>query len=813
MKKLLAIALTVLMLTVCLAACANNLGDPDAIGNYTPAVNYITTANGSTFTFKEAPGDTAILIGYVGKAIADDHVEIPGDFYGRKVVGIDKQVFRNLAAVVEVTIPETVTSIGDYAFAGCTELTAIKLPAALEKIGEGAFQGCDKLASVDFGKALISIDKFAFQDCVALTQVDLPDTLEKVGDAAFKACTGLTSFEFPESVKEIGGQVLYNCTSLTKIVLYDAIEKIGLHAFISETNSFKSIIEIKEATKEVETGDVATEEVATGDEDKISYVKQYVDAMSDTVVEGETNAPAVEGTDAPEVDGTDAPAVEGTDAPAVEGTDAPAVEGTDAPAVEGTDAPEVDGTDAPEVDGTDAPEVDGTDAPAVEGTDAPVVEGTDAPVMDEFVLDESWPHHANIDWINYEAGMQIGVDTFSATGHSTLGSFNYIIDASATEMNILENATLTLGGWMAVTGGINRYVYSVNGGEWMDAVGGADGEPLPGHYEGSGFTDALKNGMFQANANPVTAIVADLSAYAGQDVDVEFAAVSEADTSKLIPILTIWSYPVPALETPATDVPVEEETVAPVEEETDALGGEDNQQSYTVTYVYYYNNGDQNNSQTLTGEHTETVQHGNAAPNYTPPARNGMTFTGYDADLSNITGDKTVYAQYTVNTAEYIVKRNVRTQAYFDVISSGASMIKEASGYCRKATNYQPLVCDAWTTDSDKKIVMSGWMGANGGQDELVWSVTTNPDVDTTLAWNSCTDGFYHRAEDGVSGVLSGGPAELTSVSLANGRFRGVELDLSAYAGQTINISVGVKCANSSTVVVILCFTNLYVAP
>ena len=198
-------------------------------------------------------------------------------------------------------------------------------------------------------------------------------------------------------------------------------------------------------------------------------------------------------------------------------------------------------------------------------------------VIEGLTIDETYPHHANIDWINYEPGMVVGVDTFSATGHSTLGAFTHTIDASVTELNILENATLTLGGWMGVDGGVNRYVYSVNGGEWMDAVGGRDGEPLPGHYEGSGFMDALKNGMFQSDASPASEIVADLSAYAGQTVDVAFAAVCEAEQLTIVPVITILSYAVPVLEieteAPATEAPTEEpETEAPETEapETEA---------------------------------------------------------------------------------------------------------------------------------------------------------------------------------------------------------------------------------------------------
>ena len=87
MRKFLALALSCILLVACLASCATGLGDPDAINDYTPEVKTITTDKG-VFTFEEADGDTAILVGYNGRATKDDHVEIPTEFNGRPVVAI-----------------------------------------------------------------------------------------------------------------------------------------------------------------------------------------------------------------------------------------------------------------------------------------------------------------------------------------------------------------------------------------------------------------------------------------------------------------------------------------------------------------------------------------------------------------------------------------------------------------------------------------------------------------------------------------------------------------------------------------------------
>lgn len=279
MKKLLAVALAALMLVGCLASCATNIGDPDAIGNYTPEVKTITTDKG-VFTFEEAQGDTAILVAYNGKATKDDHVEIPTHFNGRPVVGIGERVFYNLAAVVEVTIPDTVTSIGDYAFAACTELTSITLPKGTLSIGVAAFQGCTKLQTIEVGDALVSIGNYAFMQCPVLANIELPATLEKIGDYAFAYCEALPAFAAPEALTEIGTLAFYNCTGLTSIKLSDNIKAIGKFAFVSEKTSFKNIIDMTSFNNEPD------------EEGNLGYVATYVKDMAATEVEEGTVAPA-----------------------------------------------------------------------------------------------------------------------------------------------------------------------------------------------------------------------------------------------------------------------------------------------------------------------------------------------------------------------------------------------------------------------------------------------------------------------------------------------------------------------------------------
>ena len=270
MRKFLALALSCILLVATLASCAAGLGDPDAINDYTPEVKTITTDKG-VFTFEEADGDTAILVGYSGRATKDDHVEIPTEFNGRPVVGIGESVFYNLAAVVEVKIPETVTSIGKYAFANCTELVSITLPAGLLSIDFAAFNGCTKLETVDLGDSLVSIGDSAFKSCPVLKNIELPATLESIGEYAFAYDEALTEFAATAALKEIGTLAFYNCKGLTSIKLSDTLETIGDYAFVTESTTMKAIID----TTSYSEGSKAAE---------------YVAAMAETVTEEPTEA-------------------------------------------------------------------------------------------------------------------------------------------------------------------------------------------------------------------------------------------------------------------------------------------------------------------------------------------------------------------------------------------------------------------------------------------------------------------------------------------------------------------------------------------
>ena len=144
--------------------------------------------------------------------------------------------FYDISMLTSVTIGNSVTSIGEDAFRGCSGLTNIVIPNSVTSIGEWAFRDCSGLTSVVIGNSVTSIGNYAFEDCSGLTSVVIGNSVTSIGNYAFENCSGLTSIVIPNSVTSIGEDAFSGCSGLTSVVIGNSVKRIGDDAFYGCTS-------------------------------------------------------------------------------------------------------------------------------------------------------------------------------------------------------------------------------------------------------------------------------------------------------------------------------------------------------------------------------------------------------------------------------------------------------------------------------------------------------------------------------------------------------------------------------------------------
>ena len=147
------------------------------------------------------------------------------------VTSVGNYAFYGCSGLTSVTIPDSVTNIGDSAFSGCSGLTSVTIPDSVTNIGGSAFYGCSGLTSVTIPDLVTSIGGSAFYGCSGLTSVTIPDSVTSIGDMAFDGCRGLTSVVIPDSVTSVGKYAFYNCSGLTSVTIPNSVTSIGSSAF------------------------------------------------------------------------------------------------------------------------------------------------------------------------------------------------------------------------------------------------------------------------------------------------------------------------------------------------------------------------------------------------------------------------------------------------------------------------------------------------------------------------------------------------------------------------------------------------------
>ena len=146
----------------------------------------------------------------------------------------------------EVIMPETiiykskvlkVTSIGNYAFDGCTGLTSVTIGNSVTSIGKYAFNGCSGLTNIVIPNSVRSIENYAFYGCSGLTNIVIPNSVTYIENYAFWGCSGLTSVTIGNSVTSIGDCAFNGCTSLKDLRIEDGEGELSLGYHSSTNNS------------------------------------------------------------------------------------------------------------------------------------------------------------------------------------------------------------------------------------------------------------------------------------------------------------------------------------------------------------------------------------------------------------------------------------------------------------------------------------------------------------------------------------------------------------------------------------------------
>ena len=167
------------------------------------------------------------------------------------VTSIGSSAFSFCSSLTSITIPNSVTSIGEYAFLGCSRLTSIEvnadnpnytsiggvlynkdvttliccpggktsitIPNSVTEIGEKAFYYCSSLASITIPNSVTYIGDWTFSYCSSLTSITIPNSVTYIGNNAFSSCSSLTSITIPNSVTSIGNSAFSNCSKITEV--------------------------------------------------------------------------------------------------------------------------------------------------------------------------------------------------------------------------------------------------------------------------------------------------------------------------------------------------------------------------------------------------------------------------------------------------------------------------------------------------------------------------------------------------------------------------------------------------------------------
>lgn len=169
------------------------------------------------------------------KKLYIDNKEVVNVSIPNTVTTLNDYVFYNYSNLLSIDIPNTITSIGNDAFFNCKGLTSVTIPNSVTDIGWAAFSYCSGISSIVIPNGLISTSG-TFSHCTNLTSVVLPNSITDIGSLTFSECSSLASITIPNGVTHIGGSAFESCTSLTSVIIPNSVTQMEHSAFEGCTN-------------------------------------------------------------------------------------------------------------------------------------------------------------------------------------------------------------------------------------------------------------------------------------------------------------------------------------------------------------------------------------------------------------------------------------------------------------------------------------------------------------------------------------------------------------------------------------------------
>lgn len=229
-KRLVSVLLCILLITAVMAAAS---APAASAAEYNPSYGVVFTDSTTGFSYASltASPEECIIIEYDGK---EKDVVIPSTMpYSPQplvVTGLKSMLFQNMD-ITSVSLPDTLTDIGQNAFSGCTQLQEVTIPDSVEFLGFGAFLNCTGLKKIHFGGGLTSTGSQVMMNCSALEEATFAQGSTYIGTRFFRGCTALKKLVLADSITSVGTEAFKECVNLEEVVIGDGIQNLDAFTF------------------------------------------------------------------------------------------------------------------------------------------------------------------------------------------------------------------------------------------------------------------------------------------------------------------------------------------------------------------------------------------------------------------------------------------------------------------------------------------------------------------------------------------------------------------------------------------------------